>query len=117
MCIQKSRLDLIDAAAEMSGTSRVEFIMSAACNKAKETILDTTVFVVSESKFDRFEKSTEWGTVMTEYCEECGVLLPPEMKSVGMCHKCCDILDETMSSLDNKRFGEYDKNTFDIYKE
>lgn len=53
---------------------------------------------------------------MIEYCEECGVLLPPEMKSVGMCHKCCDILDETMNSLDNNRFGEYDENTFDIYR-
>jgi len=53
--------------------------------------------------------------MMNDYCPECGAVLPPEMKAVGMCSKCCDHLDEVMTSLDNGRFDEYNENSFGIY--
>lgn len=45
---------LIDRAAQASGKTRTDFILSAARRAAEEELLDRTIFVVSPSVFAKF---------------------------------------------------------------
>lgn len=48
--------DLIDEAAALLGTSRSEFMLSAACRNAEEVLLEKRVFALSAADFDRFNE-------------------------------------------------------------
>lgn len=45
---------LIDRAAQSSGKTRTDFILSAARRAAEEELLDRTIFVVSPSTYSKF---------------------------------------------------------------
>ncbi len=45
---------LIDQAAEVQGKSRTDFILEAACGKARQVLLDRTVFALDARRFRRF---------------------------------------------------------------
>jgi uncharacterized protein (DUF1778 family) len=45
---------LIDRAAQSSGKTRTDFILSAARRAAEETLLDQSLFLVSQSTFAKF---------------------------------------------------------------
>ncbi|WP_369979130.1 DUF1778 domain-containing protein [Xanthomonas bundabergensis] len=45
---------LIDHAVEVSGMNRTEFILEAACEKAREMLADQTRFALSEQNLRRF---------------------------------------------------------------
>jgi len=45
---------LIDPAVEVSGVSRTEFILDAACDKAREVLADQTQFSLSPQELKRF---------------------------------------------------------------
>ena len=45
---------LIDQAASLSGKSRTEFMLDAANEKAQQVLLDRTVFVLDEARFEKF---------------------------------------------------------------
>jgi uncharacterized protein (DUF1778 family) len=45
---------LIDRAAQSSGKTRTDFILSAARRAAEETLLDQSLFMVSQSTYARF---------------------------------------------------------------
>lgn len=46
--------DLIDRAVEISGVNRTEFILDAACDRAREVLADQTQFNVSAEQLQRF---------------------------------------------------------------
>lgn len=45
---------LISQAAEVSGRSRSDFMLEAACREAEAVLLDRRLFVLSGQKFDKF---------------------------------------------------------------
>ena len=45
---------LIDRAVEVSGTSRTDFILDAACEKAREVLADQTQFALDRATLRRF---------------------------------------------------------------
>lgn len=45
---------LIDQAAQLTGKSRTDFMLQAACEKAQQVLLDRTVFALDEAGFQRF---------------------------------------------------------------
>lgn len=45
---------LIDQAAQLSGMNRTEFILEAACEKARQVLLDQTRFTLSPQELRRF---------------------------------------------------------------
>lgn len=45
--------DLIDQAAELSGTNRTQFIMSTALREAKDVLLDQTTLLLDAESFGR----------------------------------------------------------------
>lgn len=45
---------LIDRAAEALGRNRSDFMLEAACDKAKEVLLEQTFFALDEQSFTRF---------------------------------------------------------------
>lgn len=47
--------DLIDEAADLLGTSRSDFMLSAACRLAQDVLLEKRVFVLDQDDFQRFE--------------------------------------------------------------
>lgn len=49
-----ARRALIDQAAEISGKTRSQFMLDAACEKAQRVFLDQTVFALDQVKFRRF---------------------------------------------------------------
>ncbi len=51
-----ARRALIDQAAQLSGKSRTDFMLDAACEKAQQVMLDRTVFALDKSGFRRFAK-------------------------------------------------------------
>ena len=53
---RRAQRDLIDEAATLSGTSRSDFMLSAACRNAEEVLLEKRVFSLSEEDFKQFEK-------------------------------------------------------------
>ena len=53
---RRAQRDLIDEAAALSGTSRSDFMLSAACRNAEEVLLEKRVFSLSEEDFKQFEK-------------------------------------------------------------
>lgn len=46
--------NLIDRAAQLSGETRTDFILDAARRAAEETLLDQSLFVVSQSSYAKF---------------------------------------------------------------
>lgn len=46
--------DLIDRAVEISGVNRTEFILDAACDKAREVLADQTRFALDAEQLQRF---------------------------------------------------------------
>ena len=46
--------DLIDRAASSVGKSRSDFMLEAACEKARSVVLDRTLFAVGKASFERF---------------------------------------------------------------
>jgi len=50
------RRTLIDRAAELSGKSRTDFMLDAACEKAQQVLLDRTMFNLDEAGFRRFTR-------------------------------------------------------------
>ena len=52
----RAQRDLIDEAAALSGTSRSDFMLSAACRYAEDILLEKHVFSLSDADFKRFEK-------------------------------------------------------------
>ena len=53
---RKAQRDLIDEAAALLGTSRSDFMLSAACRNAEEVLLEKRVFSLNEEDFKRFEQ-------------------------------------------------------------
>ena len=53
---RRAQRDLIDEAATLLGTSRSDFMLSAACRNAEEVLLEKRVFSLSEEDFKQFEK-------------------------------------------------------------
>lgn len=53
---QTFQRDLIDQAAERVGRSRSDFMLSAACDKAEELLLDQTFFTVNATTFEGFQE-------------------------------------------------------------
>ena len=53
---RKAQRDLIDEAAALMGTSRSDFMLSAACRNAEDVLLEKRVFSLSEEDFKRFEQ-------------------------------------------------------------
>lgn len=51
---QAEQRDLIDRAASSIGKSRSDFMLEAACEKARSVVLDRTFFAVGEDAFERF---------------------------------------------------------------
>ncbi|MCL4745160.1 MAG: DUF1778 domain-containing protein [Burkholderiaceae bacterium] len=52
-----SQRDLIDLAASVRHTTRAEFVLSAACEKAEEVLLDRSFFALDAKRFRQFEKA------------------------------------------------------------
>lgn len=50
---------LIDQAVEVSGQNRTEFILDAACEKAREVLADQTQFALSRQALQRFNELIE----------------------------------------------------------
>ena len=46
--------DLIDEAAGLLGKTRSDFMLEAACDKARSVLLDQTLFQLDEAKYARF---------------------------------------------------------------
>lgn len=46
--------DLIDRAAEAVGKNRSDFMLEAACERARNVMLDQTFFALDEKRFERF---------------------------------------------------------------
>jgi len=46
--------DLIDEAADLLGKTRSDFMLEAACDKARSVLLDQTLFQLDEAKYARF---------------------------------------------------------------
>lgn len=53
---RKAQRDLIDEAAALMGTSRSDFMLSAACRSAEEVFLEKRVFSLNAEEFKRFEE-------------------------------------------------------------
>lgn len=53
---RSSDRDLIDQAAEALGKNRSEFMMEAACQKARDVLLDQTFFALDAPTFRRFRE-------------------------------------------------------------
>jgi len=53
---RSAQRDLIDEAAALLGTSRSEFMLSAACRNAEEVLLEKRVFALSKEDFKLFEQ-------------------------------------------------------------
>ena len=53
---RRAQRDLIDEAAALLGTSRSDFMLSAACRNAEEVLLEKRVFALSKEDFKRFEQ-------------------------------------------------------------
>ena len=53
---RRAQRDLIDEAAALMGTSRSDFMLSAACRNAEDVLLEKRVFSLSEEDFKRFEQ-------------------------------------------------------------
>jgi uncharacterized protein (DUF1778 family) len=51
---QQRQRELIDQAAEATGKSRSDFMLEAACQKAKDVLLDRRVFVLPEEQWQVF---------------------------------------------------------------
>ena len=51
---QVEQRDLIDRAASSIGKSRADFMLEAACEKARSVVLDRTFFAVGKASFERF---------------------------------------------------------------
>ena len=51
--------DLIDHAASLLGKNRSEFILEAACEKAKAVVLDQLFFSLGAEKFEQFEAALD----------------------------------------------------------
>lgn len=52
----REQRDLIDEAAALLGTSRSDFMLSAACRTAEEVFLEKRVFALSAEDFKQFDK-------------------------------------------------------------
>lgn len=46
---------LIDQAARVSGKSRTDFMLEAACERAQQVLLDQTAFALDAARFKRFQ--------------------------------------------------------------
>ena len=53
---RKAQRDLIDEAAALLGTSRSDFMLSAACRNAEEILLEKRVFSLGDEDFKLFEQ-------------------------------------------------------------
>ena len=51
----RAQRDLIDQAATLLGTSRSDFMLSAACRDAEEVLLEQRLFLLDEETFERFD--------------------------------------------------------------
>lgn len=46
---------LIDQAARVTGKSRTDFMLEAACERAQQVLLDQSLFVLDAKRFQRFQ--------------------------------------------------------------
>lgn len=53
---RRAQRELIDEAAALLGTSRSDFMLSAACRSAEEVFLEKRVFTLNAEEFRRFEE-------------------------------------------------------------
>lgn len=51
---QAEQRDLIDYAAQLLGKNRSDFMLEAACDKARSVVLDQVFFSLNEDKFRQF---------------------------------------------------------------
>jgi len=51
---QQRQKELIDQAAEVTGKSRTDFMLEAACQKAEDILLDRRVFALPADKWEEF---------------------------------------------------------------
>lgn len=56
---QMNQRELIDQAALLSGKSRTYFMLEAACDKARQVLLDSTIFTLDKASFDQFNALLE----------------------------------------------------------
>ncbi len=52
---QAPQRSLIDQAARVTGKSRTDFMLEAACERAQQVLLDQTVFALDTAHFKRFQ--------------------------------------------------------------
>ncbi|MEF8982648.1 type II toxin-antitoxin system TacA family antitoxin [Thiohalorhabdus sp.] len=50
---------LIDRARQLTGKSRTEFVLEAACREAENTLLDQRLFLLDEERFAAFEEALD----------------------------------------------------------
>lgn len=51
---QQRQRELIDQAAEVTGKTRTDFILEAACQKAEDILLDRRMFALPSDKWEEF---------------------------------------------------------------
>ncbi len=59
MRINESQRSLLNKAAEALGVDRSTFILSVACKKAHEVLLDQRIFQLDDAKFKAFESALD----------------------------------------------------------
>ena len=50
---------LIDRARQLTGKSRTEFVLEAACREAENTLLDQRLFLLDDQRFAAFEEALD----------------------------------------------------------
>lgn len=75
-----AELCLIDRAAQASGKTRADFILSVACRAAEEELLDRAIFVVSRSAYAKFLARLDAPTEPNELLREAMRATPPWSK-------------------------------------
>lgn len=50
---------LIDRARQVTGKSRTDFVLEAACREAENTLLDQRLFILDEERFAAFEEALD----------------------------------------------------------
>jgi uncharacterized protein (DUF1778 family) len=69
--------DLIDHAANLLGKNRSDFMLEAACDKARSVVLDQVFFLVDSDKFREFAKMLDAPPVHNPGLERLMAVNPP----------------------------------------
>lgn len=57
--VKPEQRDLIDRAANLLGKNRSDFMLEAACTKAKDVVIDQVFFNLDADRFKQFNKSLD----------------------------------------------------------